>query len=634
MRRTTTKIVAISAAWSSLLVQLQAQQPFVEKLDVPILWRPYTPRTPSPVTMTNSDRVHALIRAGRLYLTLQDAIALAVENNLDLQVDRYGPLNADWNLARAEAGGPLKGVTSGNSVVNTVVSGQGVAGAIQAAGLSQGVSTGSVSSNNGTISQIGPITPNLDPVFQNTSAWGHQTQPQANPQIAGTNALVNTTHVYQSQVQEGSLTGGYARLSMNESYLSQNAPTNTLNPSEIPQALIRIRHNLLNGFGLAVNSRFIRIAKKGLTSANVTFRAQLDGLVQNVVDTYWDLATASEDLHARQLALATSQKFFEDTSKEIDLGAVAKVDIYRAQADLSSRKQDVAIAQESTSQLTTQLKSLITRVPDPMLDAAEIVTLDKIEVPASDDLPPLRDLVAKALANRPDVAIDRLNQESSEISAIGTVNNLLPTLQVAATITNTGLAGQANPGSGKVPHEYQIGGYGTAIGQVFRNDYASRLGQVYFFGTIHNRSAQGDYGVDQLTLRQNDLLERRNRNQMVVDISNQMIAVRQARSRYLNAVATRQLQQNLLEKERQKFSLGSSTIDLVIAAERTLSAAQYTEIGSLSAYSRARVALDQVLGLTLEANHVSIDEALTGKVGRESKLPETLPAASAPAARQ
>ena len=620
------KTIAVSIAWLTLLGQLQAQQPFVEKPKSPVLWRPYkTPNVPD-VVLKNSDRLHALMRAGRLYLTLQDAIALAIENNLDLQVDRYGPLDSEWNLARAEAGGPLKGVTNGSSVANQVTSGQGVAGALQAAGLNQNVNTGGNGGQNGSISQIGPITPNLDTVFQNTSAWSHQTTPNAtNVQISHVSAIIDVDHIYQNQATQGLISGGTARLNFNESYQNENAPTALLNPSLLPSGTVTIRHSLLNGFGVAVNSRYIRVAQKNLVGANVTFRSQLDVLVQNVVNLYWGLAAAGEDLRARQAALRVSEQFVTDTRHRIELGAIAKVDAYRAEADLSSRQQDVSIAQQTATQQANQMKSLLSRVPDPMLDVAEIVTLDRIQVPATDDLPPLRDLVTKALANRPDVALDKISNEAQDISAIGTINNLLPVLQGTLQATNKGLAGGVNPASGSLPSPYQVGGFGTALGQIFKQDYGSRLGQLVFVGTLNNNGAQGDYGIDQLSLRQGDLVERRNRNQMVVDISNQMIGVRQARSRYTNAVATRELQQDLLDKERQKFALGSSTIDLVIAAERTLSAAQYAEIGALSNYSRARVALDQVLGLTLESNHVSVDQALKGKIERESKIPDSVP---------
>jgi len=620
MKLTRTFTILSAAA---LTLPVQAQLPFVERPHGEVIWRPYQRPTVPPVILTDSDRLHALMRAGRLYLTLQDAIALAIENNLDLQLDRYGPLTAEWTLNRGLAGGPLKGVTSGNTVVNQVTSGQGANGALSAAGLNTGGGGGSGSSSNGSITQIGPITPNLDPVFQNSTVWSHTTTPEQNVFYYGTPSLVDDARRYNSLVQQGLITGGYVQVTGNESYLKENSPSDILNPSVAPIGQIYIQHNLLQGFGAGVNSRFIHIDQKQVGAAAVTFRSQLTTLVQNVVNLYWDLAASQQDLQAKQQALRESEQFNQDTEREVQLGVIAGVDVYRAAADLSSRRQDVVVAQENASEQETQLKAMLSRrgLEDPMLDAAQVVTLDRIQVPDTDDLPPLRQLVATALSHRPDVELDKINDEISEISATGTTNNLLPFLQGRALTNNRGIAGSVNPASGRTPQAFAVGGLGDALGQVFRHDFTTRSATIIFQPSIGNHGAQGDYGIDQLQLRQSDLVERKNRNDMVVAISNDMIAVRQARSRYLNAVASRELQQDLLEKERQKFSLGSSTIDLVIQAERSLSAAQYTEIAALSTYSRSRVSLDQVLGLTLETNHVSIDEALKGKVNRESKLP-------------
>jgi len=621
------KSLAMFLAWGCAITQLPAQQPFVERPQGRIPFRSYQRPSVGSGILTNSDRLRGLIRAGILYLTVQDAIGLAIENNLDLQVDRYGPLSAEWILERYKAGGPLKGVTSGNTVVNQVTSGQGAAGALVAGGLSTNNGSGGGSSSNGQISQIGPITPNLDPVFQNSSVWSHQTTPESNIYYYGTSALVDIAHKFNSSVQQGLITGGYVVVSGNESYLNENSPGNNLNPSVLPSAQIYVQHNLLQGFGAGVNSRTIRVSQRQLTGANVTFRSQLTVLVQNVVNLYWDLVASNEDLRAKQSARDISEKFFGDTKKQIELGALAKVEVYRAEADFSSRKQDVAIAQQSVSQQETQLKGLLSRngVEDPLLDAARIVTLDRIQVPDADEIPPLRELVATAMTHRPDVELDKINDEVAAITATGTENNLLPFLQARAYTLNKGLAGSINPAAPQPPLPSSVGGLGNALGQIFDHDYTTRYGALIFQPYFRNRGAQADYGVDQLQLRQGDLVERKNRNDMVVAISNEMIALRQARSRYTNAVASRALQQDLLQKEQQKFSLGSSTINLIIAAERTLSAAEYVEITALSNYSRARVALDQVLGTTLETNHVSIEESLKGKLSYESKLPAALP---------
>ena len=584
--------------------------------------------TVPPAVMTNSDRVRSLIRAGTLYLTLQDTIALAIENNLDLQVDRYGPLRAEWTVQRQEAGGPLKGSTSSNGAGSIVVAGQGVAGAEQSAGVSSNGGNNSAGQASGTFTQIGPVTPNLDPTFvANNTQWGHRTTPQSNLQISGVEALVDVNHNFTPYLQQGLITGGTAQIALQENYLKENSPNDVLNPSLAPVAYAFISHRLLAGRGIEVNSRYIRVAKKQAEAANVTFRSNVLTLVAQVANAYWDLVVDQEDLRAKQHAREFAEKFLADTTQEISLGAVAGVDIYRAEADLSTRNQDLSISQQTIDQQVVNIKNLISRegTEDPVIASVHIVALDRIEVPATEDLRPLRELVATAMTNRPDVLLDKINNEAQEISALGTANAILPSLTGQLYTLNRAEAGGINPISPYRPIGSQIGGLGTALGQIFTNQYNSRQAGLSFSGPLGNRSAQADLGIDQLQLRQGDLIERRNRNDMVVSISNQMIALRQASARYHNAVSTRTLQQNLLTQEQQKFRLGSSTIDLIIAAERTLTAAQYIEISALRGYSQARVGLDQTLGLTLETNHVSVDEALKGKVERESVLPAATP---------
>jgi outer membrane protein TolC len=588
----------------------------VEKPSGPFVLRPYKQATVPPIRMNNSDRLHGLIRAGKLYLTLQDAIALAIENNLDLEVDRYGPLNAEWALERAQAGGPLRGVTSGNSLVNQATSGQGVVGSQITAGLATN-NNGNGNGGTALVTQIGPVTQNLDAVFQNATAWSHTTNPQANTLQSQTTALVDTRHVYDSFVQQGLISGGYVQVTANESYLKENTPTDIINPSVAPVAQIYFRHNLLYGFGSNVNSRFIRVARKNIIAADATFRSQLLNLVAEILNEYWDLVTANQDLKVKQSALDSAAEFLKDIHSEIGLGVLAKVEALRAQAELSSRKQELAIALASVSQQETVLKNSLSRngLEDPVIDEVAIVPLDHVQVPEKDDLPSLRQLLSRALAKRPDVALTNLNRETTEISALGTANGILPILQVIASTTANGLAGTATPQPpGGQANPYFVGGLGSALAQAARRDFPSERAAVLFQGNLRNQIAQGDYGVDQLQLQQNELVARKSMNQIVVDISNQMVALRQARVRYGTAVDTRILQDQLLEKERQRFSLGDSTINAVIAAQQNQVTAQSNEVAALSAYSHARVALDQVVGETLENNHVEAGDALQGKV--------------------
>ena len=610
-----------------LLTQLRAQEPVVEKPNAPVIVRPYKAPSIPPVRLKNSDRLHDLIRAGKLYLTVQDAIALAIENNLDLEVDRYGPITAQWYVERMQGGGPLKGVSSSNSVVNQITSGLGVAGSEQAAGLTNsGGGGGSGGGAGGTFSQIGPITPSLDPVLQSSVAFTHQSYPQPNQVLSQTIALVNTEHTYDNVLQQGLITGGYVQAAFNEQYLKQNAPSDILNPAVSPIGQIYIRQDFLQRFGVAVNSRYIRVAEKNVGLAQETFRSQLLNLVASVLNLYWDLVGDTEDLKARQQALDLARKFAHDTKREIELSATARVESYRAEAEAATRERELAISQAAVRLQEILLKSALSRVglEDPLIDAAEIIPLDHIEVPKEEELPPLRQLVASALAKRPDMAMTKISDETGEISALGTMNGVLPRVGAIASASAQGLAGTPTPQPpGQAASPYFVGGFGNAVAQVFRRNFPSESAAVYFVGTFRNQQAQADYGVDQLQLKQGDLIERRNQNQLVVDVSNYVIALRQAHARYAAAVDTRALQQQLLEKEQRKFSLGASTRNDVIVVQRSLATARVAEVAALTNYSRARVSFDQVLGETLEKNNVSISEALEGRVPRKSSLPET-----------
>jgi len=341
-----------------------------------------------------------------------------------------------------------------------------------------------------------------------------------------------------------------------------------------------------------------------------------------VLNQYWDLVSATDELKVRQHALEITQKFYADTRKEIAAGAIRTLQLPRAEAEVASRRQDVTITHANLRQREILLKEALSHTEDPLLEAAEIVVLDPIEVPEVEDLPPLRELVASAMKNRPDVAVSKLRDQTDEISLAGTTNPLLPTLQVTGQTYNRGAAGTPQPIAGGAS-PYFTGGYGTALGQIFRRNFPNNVGTVVLVAPLHNRQAQGDYGIDQLQFRQSQLRGQKDDNQIVVDISSQMSALRQARARYALARDTRMLQEHLLEADQQRAS-GVDTFNTIMSDQRSLVVTEISETNALATYAHARVALDQVLGMTLERNHISLEEGLSGRVGRESKLPEAI----------
>lgn len=585
---------------------------------VPLRW--YEAPVVPPIRLNNSTRLYKLIRAGNLYLSAQDAVALAIENNLGLEVDRYGPLLAQSALERSKAGGPLRGVPSGNSQVSSVNNGVGVNGTIASAGLSSGGGGGvGGGGGNATIQQVGAVTPNLDPVLQSAINFSHITQPQANQSVSQTASLVQGIRQYNTTVQEGTLTGGTFTYRDYEQHFQENAPTDILNPVSAPRMDLIFKQNLLQGFGVALNNRFIRVAQINLTTSRESFRASLLNLVTSVLNLYWDYVAANDELKLRQHALGLTEKFVEDTKYEISIGAIAGVELPRAQADLASRRQDLTIAQATLRQRALVLKEALSHSEDPALEGAQIVPVDRIEVPDDETLLPLRDLVAEAMAKRPDVQVAKLNDQTQGINLAGTTNPLLPSLSATVQTFDRGVAG-APQASGGEPNPYFVGGYGSALGQVFRRNFANNYASVSFSAPFHNRQSQGDYGIDQLQYRQQQMSGQRDNNRIVVDVASGVAAVRQARSRYQTAKNTRLLQQQLLEAE-QKRSYGPQTFNYIMTDQRALIAAELSEGNAAAAYVRARVALDQVLGETLEKSRITLDEGLSGHVERESELP-------------
>jgi outer membrane protein TolC len=422
----------------------------------------------------------------------------------------------------------------------------------------------------------------------------------------------------------GLLSGGVVQYRNYEQAFKENAPSDILNPAVGPHMDLAFQHSLLQGFGVKLNDRGIRIAKINTGASLESFRSQLLDLVANVLNSYWDLVTAGDEWKARQRSQENAQKFYEDTQKEIAAGAIPRVELARAAAEVATRRQDLVVAQANLRQRENSLKEMLVRTPDAAVDAAEILALDRIEIPDTDDLPRLRQLVATAMAKRPDVAVAKLRDQTAEISLAGTENPLLPSVQVTGQTFNRGVAGTPQVSSGGSPNPYFVGGYGTALGQILRRNFPNYSADVSFSAPLGNRTAQGDYGIDQLQFRQSQLTGQRDTNAIVVDISARMSALRQARARHSAAVNTRTLQEQLLAADREKFSSGIATFNDIINDQRALVVAQISEVNALAAYAHARVSLDQTLGETLERNQVSLDEGLSGRVARESKAPEVV----------
>jgi outer membrane protein TolC len=374
-----------------------------------------------------------------------------------------------------------------------------------------------------------------------------------------------------------------------------------------------------------VNGRNIRVQKNNLKWTDLQFKSQLITTVSAVLNLYWDLASFVEEVHAREKEVQTAQQLYDDNKKQVEIGSLAEIEVTRAESQLYTAKQDLIIAQTNLAQQETVLKNALSRSGITSADLADvhIVPLDKIVIPEKEEIKPVEALVSEALDKRVEINQSRINLESNQLNLVGIRNELKPTLQAFAELTNNGLTGQLTAlGAAEAGLPYLAGGYGNLLAQIARRNFPNYTAGFSLNIPIRNRAAQSDYVTSLLQIRQNELTLRKNINQVRVDVQNATIGLQQARARYDAAVKARVLAQQTLDADQKKLALGAGTSYQVVQDQRDLANAQSSEIQSIANYSHARIAVDQAAGTTLEVNNISVTEAMAGHV---SAAPSNVP---------
>ena len=578
-------------------------------------------RIVSAPKLTNSPRLESLVRSGNLYLSVQDVIALVLENNLDIAVQRYSPFLAREVLRRAEGGGILRSIDTPILPGPISVSTAGIS--INANGLVGGAGLGS---GGGIVTQVGPSPPNFDPTLQAQVQFGHLTTPETNTLLNNTTALTNSYRslwlAYGQQWASG--TAFNFTFYSSRSYLNSDTPL--FNPSIQGFLDFYVTQNLLQGFGPAVNNRDIRVARNNLKVSRLQVELQVATTVAAVLNLYWDLVSFNEAVRIKQSALETAQKLYNGNVKQKEIGALAGIEVTRAAAGVSSAKEDLLIAQTNLAQQEIVLKNALSRngIQSAWLDDVHIVPLDHIEVPKQEEIRPVQDLIRESLANRLEIDRARIDLDSRQIMIKGDRNALLPSLQAFAELTNNGLGGPANPLYNNccgAPNPYFLGGEGTVLSQLFHRNFPNYSAGFSLNIPFRNRVQQADYVTDQLQLRQAELQLQRAINQVRVDVKTAVIGLEQALSRYETAVDTRKLAERTLDAEQKRFQAGVGSVALVMQAEKDLANAEDAEVQSMANYTHARIFFDQAMGRTLEINHIAVEEAIAGEVKRPSAIP-------------
>lgn len=570
----------------------------------------------SPVNESNTVRLDSLLRGGNLYLSLEDAIALAIENNIFVETQRYDSLISSANVQRARSGGPLR------TGLPTVQNGPASAQLGQALNIA-GVPAFSITS---FVEPTGIVVPAFDPVVSGSYQYQHSSVPQSNTVVTGTNVLVERSNQSQITYSQNFLTGTTVNLGYTDLQLASNSTRADLNPYRSAALSLGVTQHLLQGFGLAVNKRMIQIAGNNRELADLQFKQQLIVVVASATGLYWDLVSFNDDMKAKQQSVEYNQRLYENNKRQVALGALAAIEVTRAEAAVASAQQDLVTSRTRVLQQETILKDFLSRrgLLTPGLQEAHIIPTGRIEVPVAETIQPYQDLVARAFSARPEMAIARINIINAKINLRGSKAALLPSVDAFGSLANNGLAGAINTLSpvliqgGTLP----IGGYGDLWSQIAERSFPNYSVGLQLNIPIRNRRARADYTLDQITERQQELALLAAEKQVCVDVQNAIIGLQQTRAAYDAAVRQRMLEERTLDGEQRRLLLGGTTVFNILLVQRDLVGAQSAEVSALDNYIRARVQLDFATGQTLANNHISIGEAIQGRV---SHPPSSLP---------
>jgi len=589
----------------------------------PNLINPYRPIRIEEPGLTNSPRIDQMIRDGKLELSLQEAVELALENSLDIVVQRYNPWFADAGILKAYAGG-FGGVTPG------------------------AVFGGSTSNN--------PLL-NYDPVVTTTLSIDDRNIPVNNPLTSGTGTgLVSLTRLtvhtstFNTQYSQGFHTGTTFFAAFDNTRTSSTSAANLFNPSVQSSIFAGFQQQLLNGFGRSINTRNIRIAKNNRKIADWAFTQQAITTVTNTITAYWELVFARENVKVQQQAVTVAEKLYNDNKKQLEIGTMAPLDVTRAESELATDRQNLIVAETVELQDQQVLKNAISKDPlAPNFVSVEIFPTDMPSRPEAIEAPSFEEAVKEAFAKRPELQEEALNLLNGEIDIKATRNALLPTATLNAQYGTVGLAGDqrlftsatvagapvvdANgipvpgnfiPASRITPTGTAPAGFNDALSSAFHNNFPDYQVSLNVQIPIRNRSAQADNQRAILTQRQLEAQMQQLKNAALLDVRVTYIALTQDRAQVDAASKARELQQQTFDAEQKKYKLGASTVYLVIQTQRDLINAQGTELRALANLAEAKANYERAVGRTLEVNRVTIADAKTGEVERETLIPGTL----------
>jgi outer membrane protein TolC len=598
-----------------------APQPAL-RLDIPHSSNPfnaYRATKAAEPNLANSPRIDTLIHDGVLQLSLQDAIALALENNLDLAIARYNIPIASADVLRTQAGGVFRGVNTG-IVQNTPGGGVGGFGSGSAGAGAGGTSGGAGGAGTGASGLVqstlgtGTAVSSYDPTITANGNLEHYTQPLSNLTINGVPVLHTNTINGDFNFSQAFATGTTLSVTLNNDRITNNSLYTLLTPELDTYYRVLIQQQLLAGFGLGPNLRYLRIAKNNQKISDQAFELQIISTVTQIADMYWDLVSAYEDEKVKSASLDFANQTLDTARKELNLQAIPALDVLKDEGEVANRQQDLTIAKSQLQFQELLIKNALTKnLDDPILEAMPVQPTDLSTVALDADsagAAPSEDIIQKALANRIELSESNIDLQNRSLSLASARNALLPSLALTAFYGGTGLGGPPNPVAG-IPSTAP-GDYAGALANAFNNSAPDYYVGLSLNIPLRNRVAKSDQYRAELESRQAELRLQQLRKQIRIEVRNAQYSLDQSQARVQFATKARDLAQKTFDITGKEQSLGAGSALQTLAARHDLATAESALVAARTAYQKARIELDRAVGRTLDANSISVESARTG----------------------
>jgi len=591
------------------------------KLAIPHSDNPFKAYAPSLVPkpdLANSPRLQQLMRDGKLYISLQDAIDLALENNLDLAIARYNLPIADTDILRTKAGGFFRGVNTGvvQGTAGGGVGGYGAGAPGAGAGGTTGGAGGAGAGASGLVQStlgIGTNVSSYDPIITSIMSIEHQTLPLSNIQIYGVPELQTNTGLVNLNYSQAFPTGTSVSVEVDNNRQTSNSIFNSLDPNLNSFYRITIQQQLLAGFGTGPNLRYLRIAKNNKKISDIAFKSQLIATVTQIADIYWDLVSAYEAEKVTEQSFDFAQQSLDNARKQLQLEAIPAMDVMRAEAEVSRRDQDLTVAKTTLQLQESLIKNALTKnLDDPTLESMPVIPTDTLDTLQVIPEKPTQDLIEQALLDRPELSESEIDLQNREITRKAASNALLPTLTLVGFYGSSGLAGPLNPlFDGPNPPLVPTNWFG-AFQDAWNGSSPDYLVGLNLNVPVRNRVAKADQYRSELEYRQAELREQQLKKQIRIEVRNAEYALEQGRARVAAARKGRDLAQKTFAIMQQEQTLGAGSNFQTLTAQRDLALAQLDLVNASTAYQKSKLELQRATGTTLDENRIEVQSAVDG----------------------